>query len=159
MLLLGRVELPATSSDGEYPVVSGAVDGEDVGHLPVLDQEEPWTETEAAQVRRQLKRDRERLHTEINRSEAELTERLRDGGGCPRDGADVGATTVERDQGISLAESARALLEQTEHALGRIETGQYGSCASCARPIGKMRLLAFPRATLCISCKKEQERG
>ncbi|MDN5789738.1 MAG: TraR/DksA C4-type zinc finger protein [Micrococcales bacterium] len=130
--------------------------GKALAHLPVLDQEEPWTEAEVAQVRQALKSDRERLGAEANQSVVKVSELMRD---CPGDEADIGAATYEREHGISLAANARDLLEQTEHALGRIETGQYGSCASCAHPIGKMRLMAFPRATLCISCKKEQERG
>jgi DnaK suppressor protein len=31
-------------------------------------------------------------------------------------------------------------------------------CESCGKPIGKARLLAFPRATLCVECKQRQER-
>ena len=31
-------------------------------------------------------------------------------------------------------------------------------CESCGNPIGKMRLMAFPRATLCMSCKQREER-
>jgi DnaK suppressor protein len=48
--------------------------------------------------------------------------------------------------------------EQTEHALARIEAGTYGVCESCGKPIGKARLQAFPRATLCVACKQRQER-
>ncbi|MFA6577063.1 MAG: TraR/DksA C4-type zinc finger protein, partial [Nocardioides sp.] len=28
----------------------------------------------------------------------------------------------------------------------------------CGNPIGKMRLMAFPRATLCMTCKQREER-
>ena len=31
-------------------------------------------------------------------------------------------------------------------------------CESCGQPIGKMRLMAFPRATLCLTCKQREER-
>jgi endonuclease-3 len=48
--------------------------------------------------------------------------------------------------------------EQTEHALERLEDGSYGICESCGNPIGKLRLQAAPRATLCMPCKKKQER-
>ncbi|MDX6368365.1 MAG: hypothetical protein QOK30_3441, partial [Nocardioidaceae bacterium] len=33
-----------------------------------------------------------------------------------------------------------------------------GVCESCGNPVGKMRLQAFPRATLCMECKQRQER-
>ncbi len=50
------------------------------------------------------------------------------------------------------------MLEQTEHALERLADGSYGTCESCGNPIGKMRLQAAPRATLCMPCKTKQER-
>ena len=31
-------------------------------------------------------------------------------------------------------------------------------CERCGKPIGKLRLQAFPRATLCVSCKQLEER-
>ena len=50
------------------------------------------------------------------------------------------------------------VLAQTERALARIDDGTYGVCESCGNPIGKMRLMAFSRATLCMSCKQREER-
>ena len=50
------------------------------------------------------------------------------------------------------------LLDQGERALCRIDAGTYGVCESCGKPIGKARLLAFPRAALCVECKQRQER-
>jgi hypothetical protein len=49
-------------------------------------------------------------------------------------------------------------LGQTERALSRIDDGSYGVCESCGNPIGKMRAMAFPRATLCLTCKQREER-
>ncbi len=59
---------------------------------------------------------------------------------------------------MSLANNARNMLEQTERALSRIEDGTYGVCESCGNPVGKARLQAFPRATLCVTCKQREER-
>ena len=39
-----------------------------------------------------------------------------------------------------------------------VEHGSYGICESCGNPIGKMRVMAFPRATLCLTCKQREER-
>ena len=50
------------------------------------------------------------------------------------------------------------MLVQSERALERIDDGTYGACEICGNPIGKMRLLAFPRATLCMTCKQREER-
>jgi DnaK suppressor protein len=59
---------------------------------------------------------------------------------------------------MTLANNARTMLAQTQRALARIDDGSYGVCESCGQPIGKMRLMAFPRATLCLPCKQREER-
>ena len=74
------------------------------------------------------------------------------------DEADAGSFSSERQHEMTLAENSRALLVQTTTALGRIADGTYGQCEACSQPIGKMRLQAFPRATLCMPCKQHQER-
>ncbi|MDH6191902.1 RNA polymerase-binding protein DksA [Streptomyces sp. CZ24] len=50
------------------------------------------------------------------------------------------------------------MLRQTEQALVRLDEGTYGTCENCGNAIGKARLQAFPRATLCVDCKQKQER-
>jgi RNA polymerase-binding transcription factor DksA len=60
---------------------------------------------------------------------------------------------------MSLANNARDMLLQTERALSRIALGTYGICEVCGKPIGKYRLQAFPRATLCMACKQAEERS
>ncbi len=84
---------------------------------------------------------------------------MRDSGdGAGDDQADAGAKTFEREQEISVANNSREMLEQTERALARIDDGTYGVCEICGNPIGKLRLQAFPRATLCVADKQRQER-
>jgi DnaK suppressor protein len=50
------------------------------------------------------------------------------------------------------------MLDQSRLALRHIELGTDGSCDNCGQPIGKGRLQAFPRATLCVACKQREER-
>ncbi len=127
--------------------------------LAVKADEKPWTKKELDEVRGDLNTDRDRLRSELNLAEHELHDLMRDAGdGAGNDQADVGSTTFERDHEMSLANNARDMLSQTERALGRIEDGTYGVCERCGEPIGKMRLMAFPRATLCLSCKQREER-
>jgi RNA polymerase-binding protein DksA len=127
--------------------------------LMVKPDETPWTTEELDEVRGELNADRERLRSELNLAEHELHDLMRDAGdGAGNDQADVGSTTFERDHEMSLANNARMLLAQTEHALARIDDASYGVCESCGQPIGKMRLMAFPRATLCLTCKQREER-
>lgn len=127
--------------------------------LVVREDESPWTEDELAGVRRELQEEVDRLRGEISGAEDEIEAMLRDfGDGAGEDQADQGSKTFEREQEMSLANNARDMLVQAEHALARIEDGTYGICESCGNPIGKMRLQAFPRATLCVTCKQREER-
>lgn len=127
--------------------------------LSVREDEEPWTDDELAEVRSELEADVERLTAELDEAEEDLVELMRSyGDGAGDDQADAGAATWEREHELSLTNNARALLQQSLHALERIDQGTYGDCESCGTPIGKMRLQAFPRATLCMTCKQKQER-
>ena len=127
--------------------------------LTVREGESPWTTAELAELRGELEREAEHLREEIRDAENAIVGLLRDGGdGAGNDQADVGSTTFERDHEMSLANNARDMLMQTERALTRIDDGSYGVCESCGKAIGKGRLQAFPRATLCVSCKEREER-
>ena len=48
----------------------------------------------------------------------------------------------------------RAEIVQIRRALGRIESGTYGTCATCGTTIARARLEARPIATRCIDCAK-----
>lgn len=127
--------------------------------LRVRANEKPWTAKELATVRAALEADIVRLQREISAAELALAGLMLDAGsGAGDDQADAGTATFEREQEISLANNAREVFEQSARALARLVDGSYGICESCASPIGKNRLLAFPRATLCMTCKSKQER-
>lgn len=131
----------------------------DAASLPVRDGEDPWTEDELAEIRQTLAEDVERFASQVEISEAELVGLLRDGNeGAGRDPADVGSANFERDAEMSLANNAREMLDQSRLALRHIDQGTYGRCDNCGQPIGKGRLMAFPRATLCVTCKQREER-
>jgi DnaK suppressor protein len=127
--------------------------------LPVRQGEKRWTEAELAEVRDQLASEAAALRAEIERAETDIASRLGDAvGDAGDDQADVGAKTFEREHELALTHNARELLAQNERALARIDAGTYGTCESCGDPIGKARLQAFPRATLCVRCKQREER-
>ena len=127
--------------------------------LTVKSGESPWSAAELAELRGDLEADVLHLRKEIRDAEQEIVGLLRDGGdGAGNDQADVGSTTLERDHEMSLANNARDMLDQIERALTKIDDGTYGICESCGNAIGKGRLQAFPRATLCVSCKEREER-
>ena len=127
--------------------------------LAVRAEEDPWTAAEAKAVREELIEDLARLKTELDHSAKDLQDILAGGvDGAGNDQADVGSNSLERDAELSLAANQRELLLQTEKALGRLDDGTYGVCEQCGEPIGKLRLMAFPRATLCMDCKRREER-
>lgn len=127
--------------------------------MAVRDDEEPWTAKELTDLRAEVESDIAQLEREIATAEAELHDLMLDAGdGAGDDQADAGAKTFEREQEISLANNARDLLDQNRRALQRMADGTYGVCESCGNPIGKLRLQAAPRATLCMPCKKKEER-
>jgi DnaK suppressor protein len=129
------------------------------GRLAVREDETPWTAKELAAVKSELHGDLERLREEILNAEEGLADLIRDSGdGAGDDQADAGSKTFEREHEMSLANNARNMVDQVQHALHRIEAGTYGICESCGKPIGKYRLQAFPRATLCLACKQAEER-
>ena len=125
----------------------------------VREDETPWTAVELREVRAQLDLEVMRLEEEIISAEEGLVALIQDSGdGAGDDQADAGSKTFEREHEMSLANNARDMLLQVHHALGRITDGTYGVCESCGKPIGKYRLQAFPRATLCLVCKQAEER-
>jgi RNA polymerase-binding protein DksA len=127
--------------------------------LPVRPGEDPWTEDELAEVRTQLESDLAELRAETDHASAAIAGLLGDAvTEAGDDEADASSKLFEREHELAISNNARELLSQTEHALARIATGTYGTCESCGNAIGKARLLAFPRATLCVTCKQRQER-
>lgn len=129
------------------------------GELPVRPGEEPWTPEEVAEARAGLQSEDVRLGAAIAAAETALAGLMRDpGDGAGDDQADTGTKNITRESELALAANAREMLEQTERALERLDSGTYGLCENCGKPIGKARMLAFPRATLCVECKQKQER-
>ncbi|MEU3689164.1 TraR/DksA family transcriptional regulator [Streptomyces narbonensis] len=136
-----------------------AVPSARTGELAVRPGEDPWTPEEVEEARSSLQAEALRLRSELVHSREELTGLMRDSGdGAGDDQADTGTKNITREHELALAANAREMLEQTEHALERLDAGTYGLCEVCGKPIGKARMQAFPRATLCVEDKQRQER-
>ncbi|MEV5018361.1 TraR/DksA C4-type zinc finger protein [Streptomyces sp. NPDC053780] len=147
----------ATAAKTAVPKARGAAAGP--GDLAVRPGEEPWTPEEVEEARGGLESEAGRLRTEIDSAERSLQGMMRDSGdGAGDDEADTGSKNITREHELALAATAREVLTQTEHALERLDAGTYGLCENCGNPIGKARMQAFPRATLCVECKQKQER-
>lgn len=113
-------------------------------------------------LRERLLEERERLEREINELDADLSESLEEASEeSPYDQhmAETAAVTLDREIDLSLEENTRASIAQIDRALGKLENGSYGLCDKCGKPIGEDRLRVAPFATLCIDCKRLEERN
>ena len=73
--------------------------------------------------------------------------------------ADHASEMLEREVDDSLEENAEQLVHEIDRALAQIDAGTYGTCARCGREIPEERLEAVPYATLCLDCRRLEERG
>ena len=127
--------------------------------FPVRPGEDPWTDQEVQEIAAELVAEIDRLTSELAAADEGLSELLRNSGdGAGDDQADSGSSALEREHELTLVNNTRDMLEQTTRALARIEAGTFGRCDSCGEAIGKARVQAFPRATLCVACKQREER-
>lgn len=68
------------------------------------------------------------------------------------------ATKQEMQQlHLRTVERQSKLLRKVDEAIERTKTGEYGYCEETGEPIGILRLLARPTATLSIQAKEAQE--
>lgn len=130
----------------------------DAKRIPLREGDEAWKVGELREVTKILNSDVERLVAEVELTEHELDDLLHTSEGAGDDQADAGSTALEREQEMSIVNNTREMLAQNVDALRRIKAGAFGVCLSCHESVGKARLQAFPRATLCVACKQREER-
>jgi DnaK suppressor protein len=73
--------------------------------------------------------------------------------------AETASVTLDREMDYTLEEIDEQVLVAIDEAIMHIDNGTYGICENCGRPIADERLRAIPWATLCIDCKRLEERG
>lgn len=66
----------------------------------------------------------------------------------------------ETDQNflLRIRDRERKLIQKIDACLQKMKDGTYGLCEGCGEKIDVKRLEARPVASLCISCKTEQEK-
>ena len=108
--------------------------------------------------RRQLESERERLDTVIRAHEQELEEARLAETAADRspdpENADAGSMRFEYAKELSIERNAADLLAKVEHALTRVESGDYGVCETCGEAIPVARLEVLPYATTCVNCAR-----
>lgn len=78
--------------------------------------------------------------------------------GLDDESADAGTATFEREKDLSIENNVRDLLQKIDRALKRIESGSYGLCDRCGKPIEKARIKALPYVDLCIKDAQARSR-
>lgn len=61
--------------------------------------------------------------------------------------------SVERERDLAMSAHAALSADETDRAIRRVESGIYGFCETCSKPIARARLRAMPSALQCVSCK------
>ncbi|SMF66839.1 TraR/DksA family transcriptional regulator [Pseudobacteriovorax antillogorgiicola] len=74
------------------------------------------------------------------------------------DEVDLASMTTEQNLTFKLLDRDRKLLGEIEHALGKIDTGDYGYCEGTGEPIPKRRLEVRPWCRHSVKYKEQLER-
>lgn len=104
-----------------------------------------------------LQQRRNEITGQVNHLEQDLMEEIADNQNIPGDMADHGSGELSQHLSVTLMENDRIELERIEKAISLIESGVYGQCESCEKPIPMARLKAIPWATRCIHCQSHME--
>ncbi len=78
--------------------------------------------------------------------------------GASGDSSDHASADFSAEMFGMLLEKQAGTLEEVERALQKIETGEYGICEDCGKPISAKRLKALPWAKFCIECQDKIDR-
>ncbi len=74
------------------------------------------------------------------------------------DEVDLASATVEQNLTFKLLDRDRKLLAEIEHALGKIDSGEYGLCEGTGEPIPKRRLEVRPWTRHSVKFKEQLEK-
>lgn len=74
------------------------------------------------------------------------------------DPTDRAALEADRNFLLRIRDRERKLILKIREAITRIDEGTFGICQQCGGEISENRLIARPVATLCVGCKRLEER-
>ena len=75
------------------------------------------------------------------------------------DPVDFASFEINQAEIQKIGNREKGLLNKINHALNKIESGDYGTCEGCGEDISVARLEARPVAQYCIDCKTEMEQN
>jgi DnaK suppressor protein len=97
---------------------------------------------------------RRELIEEYNKKRNVGREKAEDG---TEDYVDYAVHSYTKEFLLSLNDIERKVLRLIEEALARVESGTYGLCQECFKPISEKRLEAVPWARHCLECQELEE--
>ncbi len=107
-------------------------------------------------IRKRLLQKREELLQDLVKNR-EVSEETVDE--SAQDMADRATSAYTKEFAYSLSESDRKILLLIEEALGRLDTGTYGTCVHCSQVVQEKRIEAVPWARHCLDCQELQDKG
>ena len=75
------------------------------------------------------------------------------------DFCDLALSETNANISYHITERQSRMIKKIKYALEKFRTGEFGICEECGEEISEQRLMARPVASLCIDCKREQEKG
>lgn len=105
-----------------------------------------------AALRRQLEHKKEELNARLERITANLRR------GYHPDSKERAKELEDSEVVDALGNEAREEIAKIAVALGRFESGDFGTCTECGTDIELARLNAYPYASECIECATLDER-
>jgi RNA polymerase-binding protein DksA len=123
------------------------------------------TAIDTVEFRSLLQVERDRLSAALEFLLAEnpgtMQDEVRDVGGWGSDNhlADTASVTYDRELDEGLEEGTQQTIDQIDRALAKLDTGSFGTCERCGKPISEERLRARPWASLCIDDQRLADRG
>jgi DnaK suppressor protein len=73
------------------------------------------------------------------------------------DPSDQAAAETSKDVELNCRDKEWHLLLDIKETIMRIDSGLFGVCDHCGRPISQKRLMAAPMSKLCVMCQEEIE--
>jgi RNA polymerase-binding protein DksA len=121
------------------------------------------TQIDTDHFRQKLLEERQRVADAIaylhEENPGSISDETQEAGGVDNHLGDTATVTVDREIDYTLEENSEHVLSEIDAALKRLDDGTYGICTNCRKQIEPERLEFLPYATLCIDCKRRQERG
>ena len=106
---------------------------------------------------------KERLGGEIQRMEGDTLKKSQrdlsgDLSGYSLHMAAMATDNFDREFAISLFSNEQEIMYEIDEALERIDSGTFGICEICEKPISEKRLQALPYARYCNACQEKEEK-